>query len=186
MDDADSTHITTATIPEDRIGVLIGEEGKTKRRLEEQSGCDLNIDSDTGHVDIESDDSVDAYFMREVVTAVGHGFNPSTASLILKKDYLLETLDVTNYASDGQVKRVKGRVIGTDGKTRETIEDLTETHVSVYGTTVSVIGRAEHIQAARQAVEKLLNGQSHSAVYKSLERHRDQMQRQRLKNTGRF
>lgn len=182
----DEEHIAQTRIPDDRIGALIGTDGKSKKRLQEQSGCDLSIDSDTGEVEIRSDSSVDVYFMQEVVNAVGNGFNPSTASLILKKDYLFETLNIKDYVADDQVTRMKGRVIGTNGKTRETIEDLTETHVSVYGHTVNVIGRTEHIQAARRAVEKLLNGQSHSSVYKALEQHRDQVQRERLMNTGKF
>lgn len=184
--DVDEEHIATVTIPEDRIGALIGKEGKSKKRLKKQAECSLDIDSDTGDVEIASSSSVDVYFMQEVVKAVGNGFNPSTASLILKKDYLLETLNVKDYVADDQVKRVKGRVIGTNGKTRETIEELTESYVSVYDTSVSLIGRVEHIEAARRAVEKLLNGQSHSAVYKALEKHRDKIRRQRLVNTGSF
>jgi len=184
--DEDTRHLAQTHIPEDRIGALIGKEGKSKRRLEKQSDCDLDIDSETGDVEIESDSSVDVYFVQEVVNAVGNGFNPSTASLILKKDYLLETIDIGEYVAEDKVKRMKGRVIGTNGKTRETIEDLTETYLSVYDDHVSIIGRVEHIQAARRAVEKLLNGQSHSAVYKALERHRDKVRRRQLVNTGGF
>jgi ribosomal RNA assembly protein len=184
--DEETSHLAQTRIPEDRIGALIGKEGKSKRRLEKQSDCSLDIDSDTGEVTIESSSSVDVYFVQEVVNAVGNGFNPSTASLILKKDYLFESIDINNYVGEKRVKQMKGRVIGTNGKTRETIEDLTETYLSVYEQNVSIIGRVEHIQAARQAVEKLLNGQSHSAVYKALERHRDKVKRQRLVNTGGF
>lgn len=183
-DSLPDTHLAETNIPDDRIGVLIGEDGKSKKRLEQQSDCDLSIDSETGDVEIESEKSVDVYFMQEVVRAVGKGFNPSTASLILKKDYLLQTLDIKDYGSDDDVNRLKGRVIGTNGKTRETIEELAETHVSVYDHYVSIIGRAEHIQAARRAVEQLLNGQSHSSVYKSLEQHRDKVTRRRLEQGG--
>ena len=178
------THMAETAIPDDRIGALIGTDGKSKKRLEKQGDCEITIDSDTGDVEIESDESVDVYFMQEVVRAVGKGFNPSTASLILKKDYLLQSLNIKDYAGDDDVTRVKGRVIGTNGKTRETIEELTETHVSIYDHYVSIIGRAEHIQAARRAVEQLLNGQSHSSVYKSLERHKDKVTRRRLEQGG--
>jgi ribosomal RNA assembly protein len=177
MDNAAEVHI-----PEDRIGALIGREGKAKKRLEAQGECEIDIDSSSGKVVIESDDSLNVYFMKEVVRAVGRGFNPSTASLILKKDYLFEVLDITEYGNEKQVPRLKGRVIGTNGKARETIEDLTETHISVYGKAVSIVGRAENMGAARRAVQALLNGGSHSAVYKRLEEHKQRRERERMLN----
>ena len=39
-------------IPASRVGVLIGPGGKTKRKLEELSGCDISIDSDEGLFEI--------------------------------------------------------------------------------------------------------------------------------------
>ena len=39
-------------IPASRVGALIGPGGKTKRKLEEVSGCDISIDSDEGLFEI--------------------------------------------------------------------------------------------------------------------------------------
>lgn len=173
-------HSTDILIPERRIGALIGKEGKAKKRLQALGECKLEINSNTGLVKIHSDNSVRLFFMKEVVRAVGRGFNPSTASLLLKQDYLLEVLDLKDYVSDKQLQRVKGRVIGKNGRTREILEELTETYISISGRRISIIGRAEYIPMAHKAVEDLLSGRPHGSVYKYLERHKEKIEREKL------
>ena len=173
-------HVTEILIPEKRIGALIGQEGKSKKRLQNLGDCELEINSSSGLVRIKSDDSVRLYFMKEVVRAVARGFNPSTASLLLKQDYLLEVLDLREYVADSHVPRVKGRIIGKNGRAREVIEELTETYVSVSGRRVSIIGRAERMGMAHKAVEDLIDGRPHGSVYKYLEKHRQRLERERM------
>ena len=72
---------------------------------------------------------------------------------------------------------MKGRIIGAEGKSRRTIEELTETNVSVYGKTVSIIGLAEGVDMARRAIETLLSGSPHANVYKWLEKKRRELKR---------
>ncbi|MDY6774709.1 MAG: KH domain-containing protein, partial [Halobacteria archaeon] len=40
-------------IPQDRIGVIIGEGGETKREIEESAEVSLTVDSDSGSVRID-------------------------------------------------------------------------------------------------------------------------------------
>ena len=47
-------------IPASRVGALIGPGGKTKRKLEELSGCDISIDSDEGLFEIIKGNEKDA------------------------------------------------------------------------------------------------------------------------------
>jgi ribosomal RNA assembly protein len=70
------------------------------------------------------------------------------------------------------VVRMRARVIGTKGKTRRLMEDLTGAHISVYGSTVSIIGNSVQMPVARSAVDMLLRGSEHSTVYKYMERQR--------------
>ena len=63
---------------------------------------------------------------------------------------------------------------------QKTIEDLTETYVSVYGKTIGIIGFSENVAIARKAVESLLSGSPHSTVYKWLEKRRSDMKRKDL------
>ena len=55
------------------------------------------------------------------------------------------------------LERVRARIIGSQGKTRAFIEEITETNISVYGKTVGIIGRAEYVTLARKAAFKRIS-----------------------------
>jgi ribosomal RNA assembly protein len=74
--------------------------------------------------------------------------------------------------------RLKGRVIGEEGKARRIIEELTETYISVFGNTVSIIGQAYNVSICRRAIESLLSGSPHSGVYFWLEKKRKELKYQ--------
>jgi ribosomal RNA assembly protein len=162
-------------IPKERVAVLIGKDGITKKQLEDETSTKLQIDSEEGDVFISGDDAIKLYNCREVVKAVGRGFNPDAAFLLLKGDYMFELINLPDLIkTKNSMIRLKGRVIGHDGKTRRIIEEMTDCHVSVYGKTIGIIGRAEKIGFAKQAVDSLLEGSPHSSVYKWLEKkHRE-------------
>ena len=73
------------------------------------------------------------------------------------------------------MERLKGRVIGKAGKSREEIERLTDTHISVYGKTVGIIGEVEHVALSREAVAMLLQGSMHKTVYQYLEKKKKEI-----------
>jgi ribosomal RNA assembly protein len=166
-------------IPLDRVAVLIGKNGEKKKELEEDTHTKIIIDSKEGDVTVTGEDAIDLFTTREIIKAVGRGFNPDIAKQLLKQDNVLEIINIQDFsgkARDSQ-ERLKGRVIGREGKTRTLIEDLTDTNVSVYGKTVAIIGNPENTAAARRAIILLLTGSMHSAVYKMLEGRRAQMRK---------
>lgn len=165
-------------IPRDRIAVLIGKKGEIKSQLEEETKTKIKVDSDEGDVTISGDDALNLYTTREMIKAVGRGFNPDIAKLLLKQDYCFEAIMLADYGkTKNDFERLKGRVIGTEGKCRKLIENLTETYISVYGKTISIIGETENATIARRAVDSLLKGSTHSTVYRFLEKQRSQMKR---------
>jgi len=163
-------------VPEERVGVLIGENGKVKKQIEEDTHCKLDI-SKEGEVMITGEDGVELYTTREIVKAIGRGFNPTIALLLLKQDYAFELIELKDYAGKSQnmMQRVKGRVIGKAGKSREEIERLTNCYISVYGKTIGIIGEIDYVAIARQAVEMLLKGSMHKSVYSFLEKKKKEM-----------
>lgn len=162
-----------AKIPKERIAVLIGASGSVKAEIEEHTQSKLDIDSEEGDVKITGDDPVLLYTAREVVKSVGRGFNPNVALLLLKMDYTYETISMEDYAkTKNGLIRLKGRVIGKEGKSRKTIEELTDTYICVYGKTIGIIGPVERTPMARKAVQMLLEGSRHGNVYNWIERQR--------------
>lgn len=165
-------------IPKERIPVLIGIKGTVKKDLEQISKTAINIDSKEGDVNLTGDDSIKLYILKDVILAIGRGFNPDIAKLLFKQDYSLEFLNMLDYAhSKNDLPRVKGRVIGSEGKSRKTIEELTECYISVYGKTIGIIGEIEFVILAKRAVEMLLEGSPHSSVYRWLEKQRRDIRR---------
>lgn len=172
-------------IPKDRIAVLIGKHGEVKTELEEATGTKLIIDSTEGDVIIESEDSMQIFIVTDIIKAIARGFNPQIARLLLKQDYLFEIIDVSEYTkSKDSMQRLKGRVIGHDGKARGTIERSTETYISVYGKTICIIGRAEQAGFARKAIEMLLEGGTHTSIFKWLERKNVELKKKDLVDPG--
>jgi ribosomal RNA assembly protein len=162
-------------IPQDRIGVLIGDGGETLRRIESEAEVRLDVDSENGAVAIETvGDPVLGVRGPDIVRAIGRGFSPDVALSLLEDDRMLfETIDVSRAArNDNDLRRKKGRLIGEDGRTRELMEELTGADVVIYGDTFGVIGRPKEVDVVRSAAEMLLDGAPHGTVYSFLERKR--------------
>ncbi len=168
-------------VPKNRVAVIIGKEGSVKKEIEEATETKLNIDSKDGDVFVSGEDALGLYTAREIIKAIGRGFNPEIAKLLLKPDYIFEIVDLREYAKSREAMlRLKGRVIGKEGKSRKLIEELAECNISVFGKTISIIGLPESAFSAKQAVESLLRGATHANVYKWLERRRREMKRKAI------
>ena len=167
------------TVPDDRIGVLIGEGGETMREIEERAEVRLDVDSETGSVRIESvGDPIRGLAGPDVVEAIGRGFAPAAAMRLLEDDMqLFDVVDIEAATRNkNDLRRQKGRLIGEDGRTRELMEELTGADVVIYGTTLGMIGKPEQVDAVRSAAEMILDGAPHGAVYSFLERRHNEMQ----------
>ena len=166
-------------VPKNRVAIIIGKEGSVKKEIEEVTKTKLNIDSKEGDVFVSGEDALGLYTAREIIKSIGRGFNPDVAKLLLKPDYIFDVIDLREYIgkSKDAMLRLKGRVIGKEGKSRRLIEELTECNVSVFGKTISIIGLPESTANARQAIESLLRGSTHANVYKWLERRRRELKR---------
>jgi ribosomal RNA assembly protein len=174
-------------IPKERVGVLVGPDGKVKQKIEERLMVELQIESESGGVTIvlseKTNDPSLLFRAKDVVTAIGRGFSPEHAFRLLRnEDDIFDFLDFRAIfgRSESDIKRVKGRIIGANGKTRKLIEELTDASVVVYGHTVGFIGTFEQVDVARNAVQMLIDGSQHHTVYRYLQRKRSEFKKQRL------
>ena len=176
---------TYLKIPRDRVGVLIGPNGKAKRRIESYFGVTIEVESESGSVEITLNpgnrDVTAIFTVRNVVKAIGRGFSPRRAEILAKEDFDLHIIDLNEFVGDSKnaIARVKGRIIGKNGRSRELIEELTETRISVYGGTVAYIGNPEGLEAAREALMKLIKGSFHKTVWNYLYAWRRKMKKDR-------
>jgi ribosomal RNA assembly protein len=170
-------------VPLERIAVLVGPKGSTKELIEEKSTAMLNIDSQSGDVEIMNPkDPLKGMRASEVVKAIARGFSPQKALLLFDEEFLMfETIDLSNIAkTEKDLQRIRGRIIGKAGKTREIFETLTNARISVYGKTVCLIGYPEQNAVARAGIDMLLEGSSHGPVYKFLEKKKSELKQVEL------
>ncbi len=174
-------------IPGERIGVLVGPEGRVKKYIEKKLMVNLQVESDAGGVTIfvseQASDPSTLFTAKNVVSAIGRGFSPDQAfRLIRNDDEIFDYIDlrVVFGRSESDMRRMKGRIIGSNGKTRRLIEELSESSMVIYGHTIGIIGSFEQVDIARNAIQMILNGSQHITVYKFLQRKRSDMKKQKL------
>jgi ribosomal RNA assembly protein len=173
-------------IPKERVGILIGPEGKVKQHIEDKLQVKLDIDTEGSVTITLLENSTDpSLFLKakDVATAIGRGFPPEVAyRLIRNEDEIFDLIDlrVIFGRSESDIKRIKGRIIGAEGKTRKLIEELTEADVVVYGHTIGIIGSFEESDAARNAVQMIIEGCEHHTMYNYLQKKRTELKKQKL------
>lgn len=166
-------------IPAQRVKNLIGEDGKTKKLLESKCKVKLDVDSE-GEIQVDGE-AAEVFFAKDVVKAIGRGFDVNDALRILNENCQFQLIDLKDILrNDKAISRIKGRIIGEKGRMKTEIEAATESKIAVYGYTVGIISQHETMNYATEAVNKLINGSEHSRVYAYLAKAKRDVMRQKL------
>jgi len=156
-------------VPKKRISILKG----NRKMLEKELGVKIDI-SKEGEIDIQGE-GIELWTAKKVLLAISRGFEPELALLLKENDFELEIIEIKDYASTkNSILRLKGRVIGEKGQSKQKIENLTETYICVSGKFIVIIGYYTLLGTARNAVIMLLEGRMHATVFKYLEKERQQ------------
>ena len=167
-------------IPKERIRELLGKNGENKEKIEKNYNVKISIE-DEGEVLIKGN-GADTYFAKDVVHAIGRGFRISEAVKLFKDDYLFHVIELRDQlSSENAMTRVKGRVIGDEGKIKKEIEDSTDSTICVYGHTVSIIAPDYSMEFAKEAIYKILEGAPHTTVLNYLAKIRERLLAIKLK-----
>lgn len=155
-------------IPEARMKKLRYDK-KSIGHLKDLLGVDLIFTKDA--IEMESEDSLKLLRAKMVLKAFGRGFYFEDALLLCDESFELSIIEIKQFAGKSRERsmELRGRVIGTKGKTKDIIEKLTGTKIAVYGKTVSVIGKWDVVQDVNEAICLLLEGRKHGGVYRFLE-----------------
>ena len=162
-------------IPKERIAVLIGKGGATRKMIEDAVGVKVHIDSESGEVSAswpEDADPVHRIKLPDIIRAIGRGLAPSRAVRLISDDTFLRMYDIREWVGrrGNHTRRMRSRLIGRDGKIRTLIEGFTGTEIAIHGSTVVVIGDEAGLMMACTAIEGLLDGAEHSTVIRGMEK----------------
>src|SRR3989454_12747168 len=171
-------------VPLERVGVVIGKGGSTRKSFEEELGVVLSVDSKSGSVVVKCDsiEKGDPMKAVRVVEAIGRGFSPQRAHRLLGEEVAFEVIDLRDFAgkSVNALGRIRGRIIGMNGKSRRVIEELTGCYLSVYGRSVALIGEPTEMRLAMEAVEMVGWGSPPRTVYNMRQKASNERKMERM------
>jgi ribosomal RNA assembly protein len=167
-----------------KIGLLIGKDGANKLKLEEAFNVTIEVKPDEGVAYIgprEGATLYNVYMAEKALKAISIGFGIEEALLLKDDTYDLDVIDLREVARNREdLIRIKARVIGAGGRFRKTLEDMTGAKIVVGEKLIGIIGDFEQCKIAKEALTRLVSGQSHQAVMKFLERHSFELRRRRM------
>ncbi len=152
-------------IPIERAKIL---EQRLLNEVQKKLNCKIEV-RNGNEIAIEGS-GYDEYNARNVIQAFGRGFNMPSAYRLLEETYFFKYIDLRDmFRNKEQIKRLKARIIGEEGRTKEYIQSVSEVEISVYGDTIGIIGTMEGIGIATVAIEALLGGGTHKKAYRLME-----------------
>ncbi len=110
------------------------------------------------------------FLVEQIIRAVDFGFHIDDAMLLKNEDFLLEFIDIKEHTRRNNIKDIRSRLIGTGGKARKTIENLTGSAIVINGNDVGVIVDSDHLDAVTQGIESIIQGSKHGNVFAYLEK----------------
>ncbi len=142
---------------------------RTKNRLEQKLKAKLTLGKDKV-LTIETENPLDEFEAQRVFDAMNLGFSAEDALRILDEETNFIQINIKDYANTTNLEVVRSRLIGTHGKTKATVEEITKCVVKVQDNLVGIIGPAEITETAFTAVTNIIRGTKQANAYRYLER----------------
>jgi len=117
-----------------------------------------------------SGNELDEFISIKVLKAVDFGFDVEDALVLKNEDYVLEFVGVKAHSRRNNLKEVRARLIGTNGKAKKTIEGLTGAVIVIQSNCIGIIVNSEHLDSAVQGIVSLIQGAKHANVFSYLEK----------------
>lgn len=142
-------------------------------KLKQISDVEISYDEKAKVFNISSTrNPYEAVKVASVIKAIDYGFSVDDALKLMSDDYMLDVIDLKQAVGNNPdaLRRIKGRIIGENGKTKKIIQEYTGVLISIGEHTVVMLGIYEQLAIAKRAIEMLIEGKEHSTVYKFLDK----------------
>lgn len=150
--------------------ILVENLAKIKKAVPRIEGrIKINFSFGPDRVNIDGNE-LNEFLVEQIVRAIDFGFHVEDALLLRSEDFVLEFIKVKEHTRRKNLKDVRSRIIGTGGKAKNTIENLTGAVIVIQENTVGVIVDSEHLDTTIQAIESLIQGAKHGNVFAYLEK----------------
>jgi len=129
----------------------------------------VNLSFGKGEVIVKGGE-LNEFLVEKIVSAIDFGFDAEDALLLMNDDFVLEFINIKDFTNRKNLKDVRARIIGTNGKCKKTIENLTGSVLFIRDNDVGVIVDSAHLDAVTQAIESIIQGSKHGNVFSYLEK----------------
>jgi ribosomal RNA assembly protein len=121
---------------------------------------EIQLELDISVKEIKIDSNFGAWISKTVLDAINNGFKPEKALKLLDQRYSIDILNLEDIlgSSDKRIHRVKSRIIGEQGRMRESIERFSLTNISVYNNSIGIIGEFDAVKVAKKAISMIIDG----------------------------
>ncbi|BBL45569.1 KH type 1 domain protein [Nanobdella aerobiophila] len=137
----------------------------------ENKGIKYHIDKNKMKVFLE--DFYFGYRFDKFIKSIEAGFNIELSSNILYNNWDILYIDLKQVfeKKENHIIRIEGRIIGEDGKAIREIMNKTASNIIIDDRYIYLLGDSISIQAAYEAIKRLVNGQKHDHVYEFLNKY---------------
>jgi len=147
---------------------------QNKNKLEQELEVRITNQGKNLFIDGEPDKE---FIALQAIEAINLGFSIGKALLLKNEDIILQTINIKDITKRKDFERIRARIIGAEGKTLKTLNNLTCCEFCIQDNCIGVIGDTEDIKEAIQAITSLIQGSKQANVYAHAEK---EMKKKRL------
>lgn len=144
----------------------IREVQKERQTLEKALNVKIKIIGNRAEIE---GSTIAEYDSLAVFSAINFGFPVQKALLLRNEEMMFRTIHIRDYTKR-DLRAIKARLIGTKGKTRRTISQISGCEVLIKEGDVGLLGDAESVEDTERAVVQLIRGTKQSNTYRYLEK----------------
>lgn len=140
---------------------------QNKPELERKLKVKIIVKGQTVSIDGEA---FNEFLAEKVIRALDYPFSIDEATLLLDEDYLFEVINIKSQTKRKDLKVIKGRIIGSQGRTLRVLRELTNSCIVVKDNDVAIIARSADFENVVQSIKSLIHGSKQGNVYSYLEK----------------
>jgi len=140
---------------------------KNRKKLEKKLQVKITHRGKEVYIEGEPEDE---YIAEKTIDALDFGFPFSAAIGIKEQNFEFEVINIKEHTKRKDLERIRGRIIGTKGKTLQTLSQLTNCNLELKDNRVGIIGEPEYLKNAGDAIVLLIKGTKQGNAYQFLEK----------------
>ncbi len=140
---------------------------RTKSELEKVLGIKIGI---VGRKVSVTGTSLNEYEASLVLRAINFGFSTKKALSLRDENFVFQVLNIKDFTRKKNLKIVRARIIGEKGRTKKTIESISNCEIMINDNEIGIIASADDMGEIITAITNLIRGTKQANTYRYLEK----------------